>query len=469
MATTDSRPGFRLPWTADPSVVSDPTTDVDAAAPSIDADGAADAAAETAGPTPAAAVPGVDGSVDRPSAEPVAAEASETPADAGARPEPPSDQRPPSGGLAVPRSQRPAAGRRSSTFLAELARAMHAAALEARARVLDQFRAESKTVVEELHARAAEETAALRRAADEDVAAIRDWSKAEIARIRDETERRIAARKAALEAELEAQAARIEERIERLQAAVGEFEAEMDRFFDRLLAVEDPTEFAALAANLPEPPPFEEILAEPRIVEAADGEDAGAVELDPAAREATFAAIEAAARAAETDEAISAAEAAVDEPAPPTEVWDDLAAERLAAEPVAADAAPDAPEAAASVADDLDSLDDEQIAARLAGLLGPREEPPSPPAEPVRTQVAVIGLASVASIAGFKRQLAHLPGVQSVGVASGPSGEFLFTVTHDPDLDLAAVVPGLPGFGARVTASQPGSLAVTAHDPDLSA
>ncbi|GIW19998.1 MAG: hypothetical protein KatS3mg065_0294 [Chloroflexota bacterium] len=352
---------------------------------------------------------------------------------------------------------------------------MHAAAHEARERVLEQFRAESKAFIEELHSRSAEEAAALRRAADEDIAGIREWSKAEIARIREETERRIAERKAALEAAVEAQAARIEGQIERLQGAVAGFEAEMDRFFETLLAVEDPTEFAALAAKLPEPPPFDEILAEPAavergVVEAADGEGAGKAvpetpletgELDPAAREAAFAAIEAAARAAEVAE--TPAEGAGEPAAAAT----DLETEGPPAEGALSPEAEDAAEAATGQ-DELEGLDDAQIAARLGFLAGHVEEP-APPSQPVRTQVAVVGLVSVASIAGFKRQLAHLPGVHSVGVASGPNGEFLFSVSHDPDLDLAAVVPGLPGFGARITEARPGSLAVTAHDPDLSA
>jgi hypothetical protein len=182
---------------------------------------------------------------------------------------------------------------------------------------------------------------------------------------------------------------------------------------------------------------------------AASTEEAVAADAEPdeTAREAAFAAIEAAARAAE------AAGAEIEPTLEGTE---------------AAEVAEAAVEELAGQADELETLDDALIAARL-GLLGSRDEEPAAASEPVRTQVAVVGLVSVASIAAFKRQLAHAPGVQAVGVSSGPSGEFLFTVTHDPELDLAAVVPGLPGFGARVTDAQPGRLAVTAHDPDLSA
>ena len=74
---------------------------------------------------------------------------------------------------------------------------------------------------------------------------------------------------------------------------------------------------------------------------------------------------------------------------------------------------------------------------------------------------------SVASIASFKRHLGRLPGVQSVGVSSGPDGEFLFAVNHSADVVAArrrsracrASRPGSPGIGD-------GALNVTAHDPE---
>ena len=46
------------------------------------------------------------------------------------------------------------------------------------------------------------------------------------------------------------------------------------------------------------------------------------------------------------------------------------------------------------------------------------------------TQVVVVGLVSVATIASFKRHLGRATGVQSVGVSSGPDGEFVFAVAH---------------------------------------
>ena len=81
---------------------------------------------------------------------------------------------------------------------------------------------------------------------------------------------------------------------------------------------------------------------------------------------------------------------------------------------------------------------------------------------PVPSLVLVI---SVASIAGFKRSLSRVSGVRSVGVSSGPDGEFVFAVTHDPGVDLATGIAGLPGFAARITDATDDGIAVVAHEP----
>jgi hypothetical protein len=81
----------------------------------------------------------------------------------------------------------------------------------------------------------------------------------------------------------------------------------------------------------------------------------------------------------------------------------------------------------------------------------------------------VVGLVSVASIASFKRHLGRLAGVQSVGVSSGPDGEFVFAVNHAGNVVLRDVVPSLPSFQARVTGSAEGIVHVTAHDPEADA
>ena len=47
------------------------------------------------------------------------------------------------------------------------------------------------------------------------------------------------------------------------------------------------------------------------------------------------------------------------------------------------------------------------------------------------------------------RPLARVGGVASVGVTSGPDGEFVFDVGHGSDIDLRDAILALPGFGAR--------------------
>ena len=76
------------------------------------------------------------------------------------------------------------------------------------------------------------------------------------------------------------------------------------------------------------------------------------------------------------------------------------------------------------------------------------------------------GLVSVASIASFKRHLGKLEGVASVGVSSGPDGEFVFAVAHGPAIDLQGAVPALPGFDAQITSVTDDTVSVAARDPE---
>jgi hypothetical protein len=114
---------------------------------------------------------------------------------------------------------------------------------------------------------------------------------------------------------------------------------------------------------------------------------------------------------------------------------------------------------------EIPEIGDDALAARLAGLT-PGTTEDAPAATNSSTQVVVVGLVSVASIASFKRHLGRLPGVRSVGVSSGPDGEFLFAVSHSSDVVLRDVIPAMPSFQARVTAHGEGTLNVTAHDPE---
>src|SRR5690242_20256613 len=236
MASTDAKSGFRLPWSTDRNDT-DPAT-------------------ETSDQTVDEAQP--QGAVDATDATPEAAPADVAQEQAYDAPSAPA-------AAATPTRDAPAAGAASATpsrkpnkFMADLTKAMQTAAESARADVLEKFNADAKAHIEGIHASTADEATQLRKRADEDVASIREWSKAEIAHIREETDERIAHRKEVLEREVEAHAAQIEARIEHVQSRVTGFEAEMAAFFERLLAEEDPTRFAAMAETLPEPPTFDD-------------------------------------------------------------------------------------------------------------------------------------------------------------------------------------------------------------------
>ncbi|MFI5225443.1 MAG: hypothetical protein ACHQ3P_02080 [Candidatus Limnocylindrales bacterium] len=543
MATTDQRAGFRLPWTTDQRPSADETdttapvdadTDGDVA---VDADGqraeghreaaTGDGAAHTgeAGDTTHTATAGPD-AVDH-----QATETETVPAETATAPT-----------ATIP-------GKKPSKYLADLTKAMQATAESARSQTLGQAQADAKAHIEDIHSRSATDASELRKRADDDVAGIREWSKAEIARVRDETERRIAGRKGELEGQLERHAGVIEQEIERVQGQLSMFEGEMVRFYDHLLAEEDPTKFASLFENLPEPPLFSvstvdldaimagaagtaAVVAEP--VEAAEPEATeatmigtaeaeaapevvadtepligatsaedhnGYTQQSNAERETAMVAIQAAFEAAAQAEADAGrAEAAAERaesvagsladgdagPAESQPAAEGEAASTADAEAGQAEADPrteatgltdlDAAEAEAAAAasassEEIPTLDDDALAARLDGLVPEHRAAPEPAAasnanEMKTTQVVVVGLVSVASIASFKRHLGRISGVRSVGVSSGPDGEFVFSATHGQTVVLRDAIPTLPGFQARVTNTGDGIINVTAHDPE---
>jgi len=316
----------------------------------------------------------------------------------------------------------------------------------------------------------------------------------------------------------------------------------MARFFELLVVESDPTRFAAMAENLPEPPPFEglaigidEIMAQaaaavaivapkPEVEEAPEAEAEAVAETVEA--EATAGTLETEAEAvAETVDVESAAQGAmVDDGAPRTEAEREAAMSAIAAafeaaaqaeaDASRAEAAAERAESAAGEGEHGEATEDsaetetetdprlaalsesgfdaaeaeaaagavseeqEEIAdigedalSKRLGTLVPegvrypeRQASKSGPA--ATTQVVVVGLVSVASIASFKRHLGRATGVQSVGVSSGPDGEFVFAVAHGADVSLRDMIPSLPGFQARVTNSGDGVINVTARDPE---
>jgi hypothetical protein len=311
---------------------------------------------------------------------------------------------------------------RTNPLVAGLVKAMREAALASRSETTTRLQAEATARVEEIRTGATEEGAGLRKRVDEVIAAIRDWSKGEMARIRQETEAKIEARRSAAVAETNRHTAHVEKLVEQVQGRVEAFEADMDQFFERLLAENDPARLASLAEQAPEPPNLSVELPDPATGPEStawddvawggdDSTDAGAPSL-----EATAAA-----------EAEAAATEGLDMPG--DEVWPTsvLAAARRTLHHEA-----DATFEAAGVAN---------------------------------TRLFVNGLASVAGISAFKGALSQLSGVRSVSVSSGEPGVFIFTVVHSPEADLQDGIAGLTSFSARVTEASDDNLTVVAQEP----
>ena len=170
---------------------------------------------------------------------------------------------------------------------------------------------------------------------------------------------------------------------------------------------------------------------------AADAEGAVAAsrrDVDEVDREAAFAAIQAAAEARRDAPSRAGAEAAASTLSRHRrrrrgrrEADPRFAALGLTPDFDAAEA--EAAAAADAIARRRDpEIGDDALAARLAGLVPDERRAGAPATRP--TRVIVTGLVSVASIASFKRHLGRVAGVQSVGVSSGPDGEFVFAVGH---------------------------------------
>ena len=467
MASTDAKSGFRLPWSGDRNESEDQS------AVSGDEPTAMDPAqqSESESETPTMIDTPATTSGEAAQAEPAATEPVTTPEAASA--------------------PTPAPERKANKFMADLTKAMQAAAESARADSLERFATDAKAHVEGIHATSADEATELRKRADDDIASVREWSKAEIARIREETDERVTDRKERLEREIEAHAAEIEARIERVQSRVASFETEMAAFFERLLSEDDPTRFASMAETLPEPPPFDADDAWASITgpEIAQADEAPVAEAETAAEPVV-------AETVETTEPAETVETPVAEDSPveasaetgsveasadsgdlfgitadagagsetPSDADPRLTAIGIEPDFAAAEAEAAAYPAEASGADDeIPTIAEDALAARLAGLVADDQAP----TDSATTRVVVTGLVSVASIAGFKRNLSRVAGVRSVGVSSGPDGEFVFAVTHDNGLGprrrrsrrCPASVPASP---TRLR----GELTVAARDPE---
>lgn len=459
MTTTDTRSGFRLPWSSERSHDTDlPEGPVDGVDP-------------TEGSDESGAMGGGD---DAPEIDVRTGPGftSHNPGRAAPAASPPS---PPEESAAMidtvgARTLAPASvPRKPSKLMTDLIAAMRSTAEAAREQALAQVEADVRQAVDAIRAQSTAGVAAIRLRSEEDIAAIRERSKAEIIRVREETERRIADRKSLLEADIADHAAAIERRVEEARDAVAGYQADMTAFFERLLQESDPARLATIAETMPEPPSIE-----------AGPEPSGLDVVPPVVDVLT---------APVSDVLTPVAAAITDDASSPADVAGEVGnhLERVDERDgtmgrVALMAALEAEDAAMAEAEAETAAAAEDEAADTAGMDADRPEPepsfverlasmlPAPDDDaggaPRTTRLNVTGLVSVASIAAFKRHLARSGGVEAVSVASGPGGEFLFTVTHRADVSLGDVVPAMPGFAARVINAGDGVVNVMAHDPE---
>jgi len=242
MASTDTRSGFRLPWSSDRSHDESAPEAADAVA----AEDAAPADPEPADPawpqTDFNAALGLTRTEQRPAEAP---------------PTTPADTEEPTPMIDVAPTAPATAPRKPSKLMIDLSTAIRATAEAAQAQTLEQVATDSQQVVEAIRASSTDGAAALKTQSDEDLAGIREWSKAEIARIREETDARITARKATLEDELAGHAAAVERRVDEVSAEVARFEVAMAAYRERLEREEDPARLATMAEEVPETPSFE--------------------------------------------------------------------------------------------------------------------------------------------------------------------------------------------------------------------
>ncbi len=251
MSTTDTRSGFRLPWSSDRSRddgTPDDAASAEGASAEVDATSPADDAASMvsdgseAGPDEA--WPDID----------VGARLHDNSVEASMSPPASPEPAPMPHPAAAPTPAAVATPKKPSKLMGDLVAAMRATAEVAREQAQSQLDADARQVMDDIRKGSADGVAALRERSDEDIARIREWSKAEIARVREETDRKVSERKASLEQETAAHAADIERRVGLVQAAVAAYEADMTAFFERLLGENDPARLATMAESMPEPP-----------------------------------------------------------------------------------------------------------------------------------------------------------------------------------------------------------------------
>ncbi|HET8786804.1 MAG TPA: hypothetical protein VFM38_14285 [Candidatus Limnocylindrales bacterium] len=195
-------------------------------------------------------------------------------------------------------------------FLAELAVAMRATAEKERERIAARVADDAAAHVDKVRARAAIETDELKRLAEEDVQHIEEWSASEIERIRSEANQKIEDRRASLEEYLKQHDSIIDTEIDGVNAAVREYSATLDRYFEDLSKSEDPATIVARAEALPPAPDLDQVRAQARaraVAVFAEAEETSAASASAGADETSLDAAAIADAGADTPDAATEA------------------------------------------------------------------------------------------------------------------------------------------------------------------
>ena len=343
------------------------------------------------------------------------------------------------------------AARKPNKFMADLTKAMQTAAESARTDSIERLSVDAKTHIEAIHADSANEAdrpaqPGRRRRRRRSATGRRPRSPGSAKRPTSAS----AAARPSSSGEVEEHAAAIERASSASRRRVAAFEAEMADFFERLLAEDDPTRFAAMAESLPEPPSFDDdapaaSLGSPQAVAVAEAGRRGAPRGGRRDRGRRRARARRArpGRGAHAETRSPRAETPVaEEPAgrPTSRVWPSrpprpTATTCSASAPMPAGSADDPRMARARPDPGLRRRRGRGRLVRAPTHAAPttrsrdrRRRPRRPPGRSragrrrraaecrprrVATRVIVVGLVSVASIAGFKRHLSRVAGVQS--------------------------------------------------------
>ncbi len=254
MSSTESRSGFRLPWSSDRSHESQPVDTLVEPADEHEQNASGDVVWPDSdinariGVTPTQPRP-----IDALPAEPSSDAADQT--------SPDSTTQEPAMLDTTPVTPAPVAPRKPSKLMVDLSAAIRSTAEAARDEALAKVDADVTAVVAEIRAGSKDGEVALKQASDEDIVQIREWSKAEIARIKEEADARIEARKALLGEEIASHAAAIERRVGGVELVAAAYRDDLAAYSDRIAHEDDPARLATMAERMPEPP--ELVEAEP--------------------------------------------------------------------------------------------------------------------------------------------------------------------------------------------------------------